>query len=77
MSKSEDKGADAPKPVKVKTRKVLLSVPDAALLRLMLDEYEEILTRELRKKTSTKKTKECAEVNIKIINDLKQKIFGL
>lgn len=74
MSKSEDKGrCDRPKPPK--TRKVLLSAADAAMLRLMLSDYRADLTALLNRKSE--KAKAYATENIKIIDDLKQKIFGL
>lgn len=76
MSKSEDKGrCDRPKPPK--TRKVLLSAVDAAMLRLILKDYREELTALLNRAKSSNKAKAYAEENIKIIDDLKQKIFGL
>lgn len=74
MSKSEDKGrSHRPKPPK--TRKVLLSAADAAMLRLILKDYREELTALLNRKSE--KAKAYAIENIKIIDDLKQKIFGL
>lgn len=74
MSKSEDKGrSHRPKPPK--TRKVLLSAADAAMLRLMLSDYRADLTALLNRKSE--KAKAYASENIKIIDDLKQKIFGL
>lgn len=74
MSKSEDKGrSHRPKPPK--TRKVLLSAADAAMLRLILKDYREELTALLNRKSE--KAKAYASENIKIIDDLKQKIFGL
>ena len=76
MSKSEDKGrCDRPKTPK--TRKVLLSAVDAAMLRLMLNEYRADLEATLNRTKASKKAKAYAEENIKIIDDLKQKIFGL
>lgn len=76
MSKSEDKGrCDRPKTSK--TRKVLLSAVDAAMLRLILKDYREELTALLNRAKSSKKAKAYATENIKIIDDLKQKIFGL
>lgn len=76
MSKSEDKGrCDRPKTLK--TRKVLLSAVDAAMLRLILKDYREELTALLNRAKSSKKAKAYATENIKIIDDLKQKIFGL
>ena len=76
MSKSEDKGrCDRPKPPK--TRKVLLSAVDAAMLRLILKDYREELTALLNRTKSSNKAKAYASENIKIIDDLKQKIFGL
>lgn len=76
MSKSEDKGrCDRPKTSK--TRKVLLSAVDAAMLRLILKDYREELTALLNRAKSSKKAKAYASENIKIIDDLKQKIFGL
>ena len=76
MSKSEDKGrCDRPKIPK--TRKVLLSAVDAAMLRLILKDYREELTALLNRAKSSKKAKAYATENIKIIDDLKQKIFGL
>ena len=76
MSKSEDKGrCDRPKTTK--TRKVLLSAVDAAMLRLILKDYREELTALLNRAKSSKKAKAYATENIKIIDDLKQKIFGL
>lgn len=74
MSRSEDKGrSHRPKPPK--TRKVLLSAADAAMLRLILKDYREELTALLNRKSE--KAKAYASENIKIIDDLKQKIFGL
>lgn len=74
MSKSKDKGrCDRPKTPK--TRKVLLSAADAAMLRLILKDYREELTALLNRKSE--KAKAYASENIKIIDDLKQKIFGL
>ena len=76
MSKSEDKGrCDRPKTPK--RRKVLLSAVDAAMLRLILKDYREELTALLNRAKSSKKAKAYATENIKIIDDLKQKIFGL
>lgn len=76
MSKSEDKGrCDRPKTTK--TRKVLLSAVDAAMLRLILKDYREELTALLNRAKSSNKAKAYATENIKIIDDLKQKIFGL
>ena len=76
MSKSEDKGrSHRPKPPK--TRKVLLSAADAAMLRLMLSDYRADLTALLNRAKSSEKAKTYASENIKIIDDLKQKIFGL
>ena len=76
MSKSEDKWrCDRPKTPK--TRKVLLSAVDAAMLRLILKDYREELTALLNRAKSSKKAKAYATENIKIIDDLKQKIFGL
>lgn len=76
MSKSEDKGrCDRPKTPM--TRKVLLSAVDAAMLRLILKDYREELTALLNRAKSSKKAKAYATENIKIIDDLKQKIFGL
>lgn len=72
-TKAEDKGANAPK--SPKTRKVLLSAVDAAMLRLILKDYREELTALLNRKSN--KAKAYATENIKIIDDLKQKIFGL
>ena len=76
MSKSKDKGrCDRPKTFK--TRKVLLSAVDAAMLRLILKDYREELTALLNRAKSSNKAKAYATENIKIIDDLKQKIFGL
>jgi hypothetical protein len=76
MSKSEDKGrCDRPKTPK--TRKVLLSAVDAAMLHLMLNEYRADLEATLNRTKSSNKAKAYATENIKIIDDLKQKIFGL
>ena len=76
MSKSEDKGrCDRPKTPK--TRKVLLSAVDAAMLRLILKDNREELTTLLNRAKSSNKAKAYATENIKIIDDLKQKIFGL
>lgn len=76
MSKSEDKGrCDRPKTSK--PRKVLLSAVDAAMLRLILTNYRDELTALLNRAKSSKKAKAYASENIKIIDDLKQKIFGL
>lgn len=76
MSKSEDKGrCDRPKTPK--TRKVLLSTADAIMLRMILANYREELATLLNRAKSSKKAKAYAEENIKIIDDLKQKIFGL
>lgn len=76
MSKSEDKGrCDRPKPPK--TRKVLLSAADAAMLRLILTNYRDELTALLNRTKSSNKAKAYASENIKIIDDLKQKIFRL
>lgn len=74
-TKAEDKGANAPK--SPKTRKVLLSTVDAAMLRLILKDYREELTALLNRAKSSNKAKAYASENIKIIDDLKQKIFGL
>lgn len=76
MSKSKDKGrCDRPKTPK--QRKVLLSAVDAAMLRLILKDYREELTALLNRAKSSNKAKAYATENIKIIDDLKQKIFGL
>lgn len=76
MSKSEDKGrCDRPKTPK--TRKVLLSTADAIMLRMILANYREELATLLNRAKSSKKAKAYATENIKIIDDLKQKIFGL
>lgn len=76
MSKSEDKGrCDRPKTSK--PRKVLLSAVDAAMLRLILKDYREELTALLNRAKSSNKAKAYASENIKIIDDLKQKIFEL
>ena len=76
MSKSKDKGrCDRPKTPM--TRKVLLSAVDAAMLRLILKDYREELTALLNRAKSSNKAKAYATENIKIIDDLKQKIFGL
>lgn len=76
MSKSKDKGrCDRPKTHE--TRKVLLSAVDAAMLRLILKDYREELTALLNRAKSSNKAKAYATENIKIIDDLKQKIFGL
>lgn len=76
MSKSEDKGrCDRPKTPK--TRKVLLSTADAIMLRMILANYREELATLLNRAKSSKKAKAYAEENIKIIDDLKQKIFRL
>lgn len=74
-TKAEDKGAAAPK--SPKTRKVLLSTADAIMLRMILTNYREELTALLNRAKSSNKTKAYATENIKIIDDLKQKIFGL
>lgn len=71
-TKAEDKGAAAPK-----TRKVLLSTADAIMLRMILTNYREELTALLNRAKSSNKAKAYATDNIKIIDDLKQKIFGL
>lgn len=76
MSKSKDKGrCDRPKTPK--TRKVLLSTADAIMLRMILANYREELATLLNRAKSSNKAKAYAEENIKIIDDLKQKIFGL
>ena len=76
MSKSKDKGrCDRPKTSK--TRKVLLSAVDAAMLRLILTNYRDELTALLNRAKSSNKAKAYASENIKIIDDLKQKIFRL
>lgn len=72
---AEDKGAAAPKSPKI--RKVLLSAVDAAMLRLILTNYRDELTALLNRAKSSNKAKAYATENIKIIDDLKQKIFGL
>ena len=76
MSKSKDKGRSH-RPKTPKTRKVLLSAVDAAMLRLILKDYREELTALLNRAKSSNKAKAYATENIKIIDDLKQKIFGL
>ena len=76
MSKSEDKGrCDRPKTPK--TRTMRLRAVDAAMLRLILKDYREELTALLNRAKSSNKAKAYATENIKIIDDLKQKIFGL
>lgn len=74
-TKAEDKGAAAPKSPKI--RKVLLSTADAIMLRMILTNYRDELTALLNRTKSSKKAKAYATENIKIIDDLKQKIFGL
>lgn len=74
-TKAEDKGAAAPK--SSKTRKVLLSTADAIMLRMILTNYRDELTALLNRAKSSNKAKAYATENIKIIDDLKQKIFGL
>jgi hypothetical protein len=56
---------------------VLLSAVDAAMLRLILKDYREELTALLNRTKSSNKAKAYASENIKIIDDLKQKIFRL
>ena len=75
-TKAEDKGRET-RPKSPKIRKVLLSAVDAAMLRLMLKDYREELTALLNRAKSSEKAKAYARENIKIIDDLKQKIFGL